>query len=161
MWSLTGSGCGRLARSGGTITHGAAEHAIDVTFNDFRTEAPFRKETVVTSDGREASFVVGRPVEQDGMRVFAGLASDPFFMDVQAAIRTDVLGKPSFETATNTVHYRDVLSIVVEVPFAPIVERFDGATLIAAISENIVTRRGRPAHVFAVTPVPPTPAARS
>ena len=35
------------------------------------------------------------------------------------------------------------MSIVVEFPFAPIVERFNGATLIAAVSENVVTRRGK------------------
>ena len=81
------------------------------------------------------------------MRVFAGLASDPFFMDVEAAIRTDVLGRLSFETATNTVQHRDVLSIVVEVPIASILERFNGATLIAAASENIVTRRGKPIRI--------------
>ncbi len=27
------------------------------------------------------------------MRVFAGLVSDPFFMDVEAALRTDISGK--------------------------------------------------------------------
>jgi len=133
-----------LTRSGGSISHGAAEHTIDVTFSD-APEGSVQNWHLVTSDGREASFVAGKPFEQDGeIRVFAGLASDPFFMDVEAAIRTDLGGRLSFETATNTVQHRDVLSIVVEVPFAPIVERFDGATLIGAIAENIVTRRGRP-----------------
>ena len=75
------------------------------------------------------------------MRVFAGLVSDPFFMDVEATLRTDFSGQLSFDTAANTVQFRDVLSIVVEVPFAPIIERFNGATLIGAIAENIVTRR--------------------
>ena len=32
-------------------------------------------------------------------------------------------------------------------PFAPIVERFDGATLIAAVAENVVTRRGKPIRI--------------
>ena len=107
----------------------------------------FRQGHIVTSDGREASFVAGKPFEQDGMRVFAGLVSDPFFMDVEAALRTDISGKLSFDTAANTVQFRDVLSIVVEVPFAPIVERFDGATLIGAIAENVVTRRGKPIRI--------------
>ena len=136
-----------LTRSGGSLTHGAAEHTIDLTFADVSDGSPVQKGHIATSDGREARFVVGRPVEQDSVRVFAGLASDPFFMDVEAAIRTDLLGRLSFETATNTVQHRDVLSIVVEVPFAPIVGRFDGATLIAAISENIVTRRGKPIRI--------------
>ena len=64
-----------------------------------RKEPQFRKGNIVTSDGREASFVVGEPLEQDGMRVFAGLVSDPFFMDVEAALRTDMSGKLSFDTA--------------------------------------------------------------
>ena len=78
------------------------------------------------------------------LRIFAGLVSDPFFMDVEAALRTDISGKLSFDTAVNTVESRDVLSIVVEIPSAPIVKLFGGVTLIAAISENVVTRRGKP-----------------
>ena len=136
-----------LTRSGGSITHGTAEYTIDVTFNDVPEGTSVQKGHVVTSDGREASFVVGEPLEQDGMRVFAGLVSDPFFMDVEAALRTDLSGKLSFNTAANTVQFRDVLSIVVEVPFAPIVERFDGITLVGAIAENIVTRRGKPIRI--------------
>jgi hypothetical protein len=56
-------------------------------------------------------------------------------------------GKLSFNTATNTVHFRDVLSIVVEIPFAPIVQAFNGVTLIGAIAENLVTRRGKPIRI--------------
>jgi hypothetical protein len=81
------------------------------------------------------------------MRVFAGLVSDPFFMDVEAAIRTDISGKWSYNTRVNTVQFRDVLTIVVEVPFASIVEQFNGVTLIAAIAENIVMRRGKPLRI--------------
>jgi len=84
------------------------------------------------------------------MCVFAGLVNDPFFMDVQAAIRTNITGKLSFGTATSTVELRDVLAIVVEIPFAPIVTRFNGATLIAAISETIVTCRGNPSDSSAL-----------
>ena len=136
-----------LVQSNGSVTHGAVEYTIDVTFNDVSEGTSVQKGNIVTSDGREASFVVGEAVEQDGMRVFAGLVSDPFFMDVEAALRTDMSGKLSFNTAVNTVQLRDVLSIVVEVPFAPIVERFDGVTLVGAIAENIVTRRGKPIRI--------------
>ena len=136
-----------LTRSGSDITHGAVEYTIDVSFNDVPEGSSVQKGTIVTSDGPKASFVVGEPFEQDGMRVFAGLVSDPFFMDVEAALRTDMSGKLSFNTAANTVHFRDVLSIVVEVPFAPIVERFDGVTLVGAIAENVVTRRGKPIRI--------------
>jgi hypothetical protein len=132
-----------LSRSGSSVTPGAAEYGIDVTFNDAAAGSA-QQGRLVTSDGREAGFVVGKPFEQDGLRVFAGLASDPFFMDVEAAIRTDLSGKLSFDTAENTVQSRDVLAIVVDVPSGPIVERFGGATLIAALSETLVTRRGNP-----------------
>jgi hypothetical protein len=136
-----------LTTSGGGVAYGTAEHTIDVTFSDVSEGSTAQKAHIVTSAGREASFVAGKPFEHDGMRVFAGLVSDPFFMDVEAAIRTDLVGKLSFDTAVNTVQCRDVLSIVVEVPFASIVELFNGATLIAVISENIVTRRGRPIRI--------------
>ena len=57
-------------------------------------------------------------------------------------------GKLSFnKKGANTVQLRDILSIVVEVPFAPIVKRFDGVTLVGAVSENIVTRRGKPIRI--------------
>jgi hypothetical protein len=137
-----------LMRSGGSITHGTAEYMIEVSFNDAPERTSVQKGNIVTSDGREASFVVGKPLEQNGMRVFAGLVSDPFFMDVEAALRTTNSGKLSFaKKGANTVQLRDILSIVVEVPFAPIVERFDGVTLVAAIAEDIVTRRGKPIRI--------------
>jgi hypothetical protein len=132
-----------LTLAGGRVKPGTAEYRIDVTFDD-APEGAMQKGRVVTSDGREVSVVVGTPFEQGGMRVFAGLSSDPFFMDVEAAIRTDLSGKLSFDTAANTVQSRDVLTIVVEVPIAPIVEQFDGTTLIAALSETLVPRRGQP-----------------
>jgi len=136
-----------LTRSGGSITHGTAEYMIDLGFNDVPDGTSVQNGNIVTSDGRKASFVVGEPFEQDGMRVLAGLASDQFFMDVEAAIRTDISGKWSFNTRVNTVQFRDVLSIVVEAPFAQIIERFNGVTLIGAMAEDIVTRRGKPIRI--------------
>ncbi|MBB3396999.1 MULTISPECIES: DUF4331 family protein [unclassified Rhizobium] len=134
-----------LTRSGGSFMHGMAQHTIDVRFNDVADGMSVQKGTVVTSDGCETAFVTGAPLELDGMRVYAGLVSDPFFMDVEATIRTDISGKLSFgATGTNTVQFRDVLTIVVEVPFAPILERLDGVTLIAAVAETLVARRGKP-----------------
>jgi hypothetical protein len=132
-----------LTPSESGLAHGTKEHTIDLTFSmpDGNSAQPAH---VVTSDGYAASFMTGKGFEQDGMRAFAGLASDPFFMDVEAAIRTDISGKLSFDTAVNSAHLRDVLSIIIEVPFGPIVERFDGATLMGAVAETIVTRRGKP-----------------
>jgi len=132
-----------VTRAGDQVTTGTTEHTIDVTFGDVPGSTA-QQGRLVTSDGREAGFAVGVPFEQEGMRVFAGLMSDPFFMDVEAAIRTDLSGRLSFDTKANTAQDRDCLTIVVEVPFGPIVERFDGAMLIAAIAETVVTRRGTP-----------------
>ena len=109
---------------------------IDVKFSDVPEGSSVQKSNIVTSDGREASFVVGEALEKDGMCVFAGLVSDPFFMDVEATLHTEALGKLSFNTAVNTAQFRDVLSIVVEVPFAPIVNRFNGITIIGRRSRE-------------------------
>jgi hypothetical protein len=136
-----------LTRSGDSIAHGTAEYSIDVTFSDVPEGTSIQEGNILTSDGRKASFVTGKTAEQDGMRIFAGLISDPFFMDVEAALRTDISGKLSFNTSVNTVHFRDVLSIVVEVPFAAIIEHFNGVTLIAAVAENVVTRQGKPIRI--------------
>ena len=138
-----------LTRSDDSIRHGTAEHTIDVRFDDVPEGTSEQRGHVVMSDRRTASFVTGRPFDQDGLRVFAGLVSDPFFMDVEAALRTtDIVGRLSFaERGTNTVQFRDVLAIVVEIPFAPIVDRFGGITLVGALAEDLVTRRGKPMRI--------------
>jgi hypothetical protein len=125
-----------------------AEYAIDVTFDDVPNETSVQKGHVVTSDGCKVSFVLGKQAEQDGVRVFAGLVSDPFFMDVEATLRTDFSGAVSFtKPGNNSVQSRDVLAIVVEVPIAPIIQCFGGITLVGAIAEDIVTRRGKPIRI--------------
>ena len=137
-----------LARSGRSVTPGTAEYTIDITFDGLPEGSSVQKGNVVTSDGRKASLAVGAQSEQDGMRLFAGLISDPFFMDVEAAIRTDMKGKLDFtKPGVNTVQFRDCLTIVVEVPFASIVQHFSGITLIGAIGENLIRRKGKPMRV--------------
>src|SRR6201981_869903 len=81
-----------LTGSGVSVSPSTAEYSIDVTFSDVPEGTSVQKGNVVTSDGRNASFVLGEMVEQDGMGVFAGVISDPFFMDVEAAVRTDMGG---------------------------------------------------------------------
>jgi Domain of unknown function (DUF4331) len=136
-----------LAQQGSRVTPGVPEYAIDVTFKDVPDETSIQHGNVLTSDGRKASFTVGAWSERDGMRVFAGLVSDPFFMDVEATIRTDISGSLAFGPAVNTVQFRDVLSIVIELPSASIVRLFDGTLLIGAIAESVVTRRGKPIRI--------------
>jgi hypothetical protein len=135
-----------LEESGGSFAPGTKEYSIDITF-DVPAEGSAQQGNVLTSDARKARFVLSEPLECDGLRVFAGLASDPFFMDVEAAVRTDMSGKLSFGTAQNTVQFRDVLSIVVEIPCAAVVGHLDGATLIGAVAENTVRRRGKPIRI--------------
>ena len=136
-----------LTRSGSRVVPGREQYSVEVTFDPVVEGGVAQRGRVVTSDGRQASLVVGEPSEHDGMRVFAGLASDPFFMDVEAALRTDMSGTLSFHTAMNTVEFRDVLSIVVEVPVAPIAEAFSGGMLVAASCENVIERHGQPIRV--------------
>jgi hypothetical protein len=138
-----------LTRSGAGITHGTPEYTIEVRFDDVPEGTSHQKGHIVTSDGQELSIVLGQHLERNGLRIFAGLVSDPFFMDVEAALRTtDIVGKLAFQNpGTNTVQLRDVLSIVVEIPLAPIVKSFGGVTLIGAIAEDIVTRRGKPIRI--------------
>jgi hypothetical protein len=134
-----------LTRSDGSFTAGNAEYTIDIKFDDARSGIQHGK--LATSDGNEASFALGKPVEENGLRVFAGLVTDPFFMDVEAAVRTDMSGKLSFDSHINTVQWRDVLSIIVEFPFDRLAETFEGTTLIGAIAEDVVSRRGKPMRI--------------
>jgi hypothetical protein len=135
-----------LEESGVSFAPGTKEYSIDVTF-DVPPECSAQQGKLVTSDGHKARFVLGEPLECEGLRAFAGLASDPFFMDVEAAVRTDMSGKLSFGTAQNTVQFRDVLSIVVEIPCASVVRYLGAATLIGAVAENTITRRGKPIRI--------------
>src|ERR1700750_166822 len=50
-----------LTLSNESITHGTLEYGIDVRFSDVPAGTSVQKGYVVTSDGREASFVVGKP----------------------------------------------------------------------------------------------------
>src|ERR1700739_194477 len=61
-----------LTRSGVSVIPGTAEYSIDVTFSDVPEGTSVQKGNVVTSDGREASFLVGEPFEEEGMRGFGG-----------------------------------------------------------------------------------------
>ena len=100
MSSLTGFCCGRwryLAAASRTVRQNVRLTSLSA----MPGKTPRLRGHIVTSDGQEASFVVGKPLNRTGCGS-SGLASDPFFMDVEAAIRTDVSGKLSFDTARNT-----------------------------------------------------------
>ena len=134
-----------LTRSSGGVTYGTAEHTIDVTFSDVTEGGTVQKaqHRHIRLGAKRASSAA-KPFEDDGMRVFAGLVSDPFFMDVEAALRTDMTGKLSFDTAVKQFSFATSYRSSSRYHLLQSFEQFNGATLIGAISENIVTRRGKP-----------------
>ena len=137
-----------LTRSGATVTPGEAEYTIDVRFHDVAEASAVQTGKVVTPEGRAEGFTVGEVLERQGLRFFAGLRSDPFFMDVEATLRTDMSGKLSFaKQGANTVQLRDTLSIIIEIPAERIVERFSGVTLIGAVAETIVPGFRKPIRI--------------
>lgn len=88
----------------------------------------------------------------DGLRVFAGLRSEPFFMDVPAWRETVISGRLAFKpVGSNLGAGANVLSIVVEADCAPLVAAADGS-LFAVVGETLaggklpirIERVGRP-----------------
>jgi hypothetical protein len=88
----------------------------------------------------------------DGLRVYAGLRSDPFFLDLQAHMETIGTGRLAFKTEGNNFSYgQNVLGIVVEVDRAPLLQTGTGS-LFAVVGETVaagklpirIERIGRP-----------------
>jgi hypothetical protein len=78
----------------------------------------------------------------DGVRVYAGLRSEPFFLDFPAMQETMMTGKLAFKPVGRIQGPRgldpgsNVLALVVDIPIAPLRARgFDG--LIAAVGETV------------------------
>ena len=66
-----------LTRSGGSVAPGTAEHTIDVTFNDVPEGTRCRRAASSHRTGARRASSSATPLEQDGMRVFAGLVERP------------------------------------------------------------------------------------
>ena len=97
-----------LTRSGGSVTHGAAEYTIDVTFSDVPEGTSVQKGHIVTSDGRTASFVVGKPLEAGWHARLRGTGQRPVLHGCRGRASGPIMsGKLSFNTAANTVQFRD------------------------------------------------------
>ncbi len=139
---------------GGAFTLGeeADELAYSVTFDAARSG----KQTgqVVPALGAAGSFhggpapKLGTPVAfevgdvsggaGDGLRVYAGLRSDPFFIDLAAFQATIQIGHLAFtRPGRNSLHSANVLSIVVELDSAPLLAKGSGP-LLAAVAETVV-----------------------
>ena len=129
----------------------ASRDASSITgFSIFRTEANIvarfgcpvspgqaQPAAIVLQTGEKVEFQTGTPAESLGMRVFAGLRSDPFFMDVAAAKKTDQEGRLAYTNpGTNTVQFRDCLSIVVEISNEAVFSMLGRSGLIAAVAET-------------------------
>jgi hypothetical protein len=93
----------------------------------------------VATDRKPVEFAAndGRGGRADGLRVFAGLRSDPFFMDVPAWRESVIGGRLAFTmTGSNSLDGSNVLSVVVEVDCAPLLQA--GGPLYAVIGETVV-----------------------
>jgi len=73
----------------------------------------------------------------DGLRVFAGLRSDPFFLDLPAFLETVKAGRLAFkDVSNNSLAGSNVLSVVVEADCAPLLRA--GGPLFAVVGETVV-----------------------
>src|SRR5262249_26665896 len=74
----------------------------------------------------------------DGLRVSAGLRSDPFFIDVAPLKETVFGGRLAFKpVGNNNLAGQNILSIVVEVDSTPLL-RASGGPLFAVVGETVV-----------------------
>ena len=74
----------------------------------------------------------------DGLRVYAGLRAEPFFIDVQGLIESQKTGRIAFkEVGTNAAIGFNVLSIVIEADYRPWLRSGRGP-LLAVVGETVV-----------------------
>jgi hypothetical protein len=128
--------------SGRLFQTGAEELTVDVTFDAAQPDVDggFRQTgTCRASTGASVTFVVDEAAGSaaDGIRAFAGLRSDPFFLDFQAMQRSLVSGRLEFtDPGTPTAPGSNILSIVVELE--PRVVAASGVgSLVATVAETL------------------------
>lgn len=121
---------------------GAEELVFDCTFDAPRPgdggAAPVQQGRCTPPGGAPLAFRVHdqQGAGADGVRVFAGLRSDPFFLDLPALQATVRGGRLAFkEVGSNSLAGFNVLSIVVEADCAPLL-RADGP-LFAVVAETL------------------------
>src|SRR5271157_1566687 len=74
----------------------------------------------------------------DGLRVYAGLRSDPFFIDLPAYLETIKTGRLAFkEQGQNSLAGLNVLAVVVEADCGPLLQR-SRTPLLAVVGETVV-----------------------
>jgi len=137
---------------------GQAEYVLSCTFaaptsaNGNGTLAQIG--TCLPPNGDPISFCVGdtQGAEAHGIRVFAGLRLDPFFIDLQGVKATEQLGRLAFKAqGQNALEGQNVLSIVVEAELTALVGA-EAGSLFAVVGETVtlgshpmrLERMGRP-----------------
>jgi Domain of unknown function (DUF4331) len=102
--------------------------------------APLQEGWCVAPSGETTRFRVHdeQGTSSDGLRVYAGLRADPFFIDVQALIESQKTGQLAFkEVGTNALIGLNVLSIVVETDCRQWLRSGRGP-LLAVVGETVV-----------------------
>ena len=92
-----------------------------------------------TTSGATATATVHdeRGGSGEGLRIFAGLRSDPFFLDLPAMQRSFATGALAFTTpGCNSLAGMNVLGVVVETEIAPVAEQL--GSLVAVVAETVV-----------------------
>jgi hypothetical protein len=115
---------------------GQEETVIDCTFQEPTTS---QEGTCVCSSGRSVSFRVHDPEggQTAGLRVFAGIRSDPFFLDFEAFKESLKTGRLAFRNpGVLFIPGSDVLSIVVEVDTSTLARDKEGS-LFAVACETV------------------------
>jgi Domain of unknown function (DUF4331) len=131
-----------VAAGAAAFTLGAEELVLDCSFDSPRPAdggaAPVQQGRCIPPAGEPVAFWVHD--EQgacgDGLRVFAGLRSDPFFLDLPAFQETVRSGRLAFKkVGTNSLAGFNVLSAVVEVDCASLLRA--GGPLFAVVGETV------------------------
>jgi hypothetical protein len=102
--------------------------------------SPVQEGWCVTPSGETTHFRVNdeQGASSDGLRVYAGLRAEPFFIDVQGLIESQKTGRLAFkEVGTNAAVGFNVLSIVVEADCRPWLGSGRGP-LLAVVGETVV-----------------------
>ena len=127
-----------------------SEFTFDCTFDVPKGPAgaarPVQYGSCLLPSGRTISFRVDdeNGGVGDGVQVFAGQRSDPFFLDVRMIERTVATGKLSFKPkGSDTLYGTNVLAIVIELEWRKI---FEGGPLFAIVCETLAAGK-RPVRI--------------
>ncbi len=103
--------------------------------------------TCILPNGAAVSFRVNEVTasDPDGVRIFAGLRLDPFFMDVPREVETRASRRIAFQAqGTNTLDGLNILSIVVEFDVAKVLgqaTRSTASTIFVIITTRMIRSR--------------------